>query len=69
MYEDYLCLIDVRTSLLRQLDHNCNMSHTITWSVQRSLTAYSHCQVEVAVEDIGAFLETPQGMSPYLQGA
>ena len=55
-------------ALRHRLDHNRNMARALTRAVWRSLTAESQIRVEVATEEIGAFLETMQVTYPDLQG-
>ena len=60
-------MIDACTALRRRPDHTRNATHAMIRALRGSLNA-DYCRQEVAAEDIGVCLKTPQGTPPVLQG-
>ena len=63
-----LILIDSILDHLSQPYHEQNMPCTLTKAVQKLLAVDTCCRAEVAVEEIGDCLETPQGTPSDIQG-
>ena len=59
MPDVYLRLIDARAYHLRWIDHNWNVARTLTRAVQQPLVVDTRPIVEVVMEEIGDFLESP----------
>ena len=69
MSETFLWIIYMHAAHSHWLDHNQNMSRTLTRSVHRSLGVYAHRISKAAATEIGACLDLPQGNTSDLQGA
>ena len=64
-----LSMIDARSDHHRQPDYNHNVAWTLTKEVRNSFAVDTWLMAEVVAAEIGACLETPQGIPSDIQGA